>query len=364
MRCELNRDIIVDVLSNVVHVLPSRTTTPVFENILLEVAGGKLALTGADGDNVVRKEVALEGKSEEGKTLLKGKKLLELIRESQQPTVVIFSQDEKVIVESGRMRATLVSLPPDDFPPLPSFPKEVTIEFPLVLLFEMFDRCGFAVSKDESRPALTAINWEIYKNESRMVATDSYRLACVSRKIKSNNRAKILLTPKAIDILPRGDEKVKVSMDTRMVGFQLEGTSVITRMIEGPYPEYEKVIPQGYPYRAQLRRDDFIAAVRRATVIAHPLGKQISLEFKPDMVVVRAENPDLGLSEEEVEISYKGEEMPIGFNGGYLVEILNHIDTENFAVEFSNPMAPVVFKPVESAAGTEDLFILMPVRLD
>lgn len=364
MRCELNRDIFVDVLSNVVHILPSRTTTPVFENILLEVTGGELALTGADGNNVVRKEVALEGKSEDGKVLLKGKKLLELVRESHQPTVAIFSKDGEVTVESGRMRAALVSLPPDDFPPLPTFPEEVTIEFPLGLLFEMLDRCSFAVSRDEARPALTAINWEIYKNESRMVATDSYRLACVTRKIKSGTRAKMLLTPKAVDIIPRGEEKVKVSLDTRMVGFQLEGTSVISRMIEGPYPEYEKVLPQGYPCRALLGRDGFIAAVRRAAVIAHPLGKQISLEFKANTVVVRAENPDLGFSEEEIDSTYKGEEMRIGFNGGYLAEVLNHISTENVAVEFSNPMAPVVFKPVESEPGAEDIFILMPVRLD
>ncbi len=364
MRCELDRDIFLDVLSDVVNVLPGRLTTPILENILLEVIGEKLVLIGSDGDNVLRKELPIPGKAEEGKVLLKGKKLLELVRESHQPTVQISSEDGKAKVESGRLKATLVSLPPEEFPPLPSPPEEVTIEFPLVSLFEMLDRCSFAASRSEARPALTAINWEIFKNESRMVATDGYRLVCVTRRVKSTTRAKMLLTPKAFDLLPRSEEKVKVLADTKMVGFQLTDTLLISRMIEGPYPDYEKVIPKGYPYRALLTRDGLISVIRRATVIAHQIGKQVSLEFKSNGVIVRAENPELGFTEEEMDCSYEGEALRIGFNGGYLIEILNHISSEQVAMEFSSPMAPVVIKPTENEPGAEDIFILMPVRLD
>jgi DNA polymerase-3 subunit beta len=124
------------------------------------------------------------------------------------------------------------------------------------------------------------------------------------------------------------------------------------------------VIPKGYANRALVNRGQFSLVLRRATVIANPFAKQVSLEFKANGMVVRAENPDAGRSEEQMECQYQGEGLRVGFNGGYLLEILRHIATEELAIELSSPMAPAIFKPVDTREDAEELFVLMPLRLD
>ncbi len=371
MRCELDREVFADVLGTVVRIVPVKSTYPVFQNILLEVVGNKLNITGTNGDTTVKKEISLAEPGEAGSVLVNGRKITELIRESFGSRVTICDDGGMLSIESGRMKASLVRLAPGEFPQLPPLPEEEQLEFPLATIFDMFDMCSFAVSQDEARPAMTGINWEITKTETKMVATDSYRLVCVTRKIKpgarvqgAGRKTKLLIDPEAIEILPRGEEKVEVFADSRNIGFKLTDMTVVSRTIEGPYPEYERVIPKGYPNRAKVNRDDLFAAVRRAQILAQPVGKQISLEFKKGELVVRSENPELGRSEEQLDCEFEGEATRIGFNGGYLLEILQHLSSDGVMVEFSGPMAPVLFKPEERKTEGEDLFILMPLRLD
>ncbi len=364
MRCALNRDLLAEALGTVVSIVPSRSTYPVFHNILLEIEQGRLAITGTDGDNVVRQEVKLEGKSEDGSVLVDGRRLTELVRMSNAETVTLKTTETKVAFESGRMKAELLQLAPEQFPELPKLPQEIQFEFPLATLFEMYDICSFAVSRDDSRPVMTAINWEVGKSESRMVATDAVRLAFVSRKVKVPVKTKLLLVPKAVNILPRGEEKVQVYADQKMVGFRLENTTVISRTIEGPYPDYERVIPKNMPAKAVVSRESLAGALRRAMVMAHPVSKQISIEFTAKSMIIRAKSEETGDSEEELDCSYKGEELTVGFNGGFLLDILNHIGTEELTIELSTPMSPVMVKPVSEEQNGEELFIMMPVRLD
>lgn len=364
MHCELDRAVFAEVLGVVTQVIPARTTFPIYQNVLLEVAGGELTIIGSDGDTTIKKNVRLERESANGTALVRGRELTSLGHESSSETVVLDVDDNMLRVTSGRFKASLVQYPVEDFPPFPSLPEEGKVEFSVATLFEMFDACSFAVSKDDTRPAITGINWEISKNESRMVATDSFRLVCITRKIKSIVKAKLLLPPKVLGVLPRGGDKVKVYFDPKMVGFQLEDMTMVTRMIEGPYPDYEKVIPKENSGRVVVKRDELIAVVRRAAVIAASIGRPISLEFRRGGVAVRAENPDLGRSEEILDCNYDGETVRIGFNGNFLLEILRHIGGEGIRIEFSSPMAPVFLKPAEPKTEGEDLFILMPIRLD
>jgi DNA polymerase-3 subunit beta len=364
MRCSLNREILAEALGTVIGVLPSKSTYPVFQNTLLEIKDEKLAITGTDGDNVVYHEVKLEGKIEEGTVLIDGRRLTELVRSSSAEKVTLKTTEGIMEMVADRMKANFTLLAPEQFPELPKLPSDIQFEFPLATLFDMFDICNFAASRDESRPILNAINWEIGKTETRMVATDSIRLAFVSRKVKSATKAKLLLVPKAVTILPRGEEKVQVFADEKMVGFKLRNTLVISRTIEGPYPDYERVIPKNLPARAVVIREQMINALRRAIIFASPVGKQVSIEFSGKKLIVAAKTPEVGESEEELDCDYKGENLRVGFNGSFLLDILSHINTVELAVELSSPMSPVVIKPVSEREDGEELFIMMPVRLD
>ncbi len=364
MYCELERDVLADVLNSIVQVIPAKTTFLMYQNILLEVTDGELVIIGSDGDTAVKKRVRLEGKTSAGTALVKGREFNTLVQESSGSTVVLDGDGKMLMVNCGRMKASFVQFSSEDFPSFPQLPEGDVLEFPVATLFEMFDRCGFATSKEENRPILTGINWEISKNETRMVSTDSYRLALITRKVKSSVKAKLLVSPKVLGLLPKDADKVKVHFDPNKIGLVTENTVIVTRMIEGPYPDYERVIPKESPYRVLVNRDGLMAVVRRAVIISRATGNPISLEFQNNSITVRAEHPDVGKSEEVLDCQYEGELLRIGFNGSLLLEIIRHITTEDVQIEFSSAMTPVFFKPTEQKSGDEDLFLLMPIRLD
>lgn len=364
MHCELNREALLEALGDVISALPSKTTYPILQNVQLEVTGGRLALFATDTDSSIRRELPLEGEADEGRVLVHGRRLLDLVRESRGETVRLGGDGSQVQVESGRMKVQFVRLDPDEFPRPPEFPEGAPLELELGAIFELFDACAFAVAKDDSRPAMSALNWEVSKTEMRMVATDGHRLAFAVRKIKTPGRFKVLLPPKALMLLPRGGDTVAVTADPARVGFKIPGTTVISRVIDGQYPDYERVLPKTHAARAVLDRELLVAVLRRAAVLAHPVGHSVVFEFAKGRLTVRAETPETGRSEEVMECEYSGEELRIGLNIGYLHEMLKRVDTESVAIELSTPLAPAVIRPAEPKPDFELVFLLMPVRLD
>ncbi|OYD16706.1 DNA polymerase III subunit beta [candidate division WOR-3 bacterium JGI_Cruoil_03_51_56] len=365
MRCEIDRGILADMLAVVVNTLPSRTTYPVLQNVMLEVAGGKLAVSGTDLDSYVRKEFALTGKFEEGKAVLPGRKLMEMVRELGEANVLFFSKDSNVHVEAGNSKAVFAGLDPAEFPEMPKLPEGTPLEFPIATITELFDAVSFAVSRDESRPAMGGVDWEVSKSAMKMVATDGHRLSFVRRKGKFPATFKLIVSPKALALLPREQDVVKVYSDPGKIGLVTQDTMVIGRPIEGPYPDYERVIPQkDYPFKAIVKHDAFVAVLRRAAIFAHPVGKLVALDFKKDKVIIQAETPEIGSSEEELICEYNGEPVRIGFNAGYLLEIFRHLNSEKVVIELQNPLSAGLLKPLEKKPEYDETFLLMPIRLD
>jgi DNA polymerase-3 subunit beta len=351
-------------LAGVVNALPGKSTYAVLANLKLEVKAGELALAGTDLDTYVRKVFKLEGESEDGATVLPGKKLADIVREISAPKVRFFTKEQTVHVHAGDTKASFTSLDPAEFPEAPLLPEGVVLEFPLATLLELFDTTSYAVSKDDSRPAMTGVNWEVSKTETRMVGTDGHRLAFVGRKGKYPGKIKVIVEPKVLTLFPRGEEKVTVHMDPARIGFVFENTTIITRVVEGPYPDYERVIPKDYPARATVDVEHFSAVLRRALVFAHPVGHLVALQFSKDRLKLEAETPELGRFEEEIECEYKGEGLRIGFNAGYLLEILRHMTGDSVLVELSNPLSAGLLKPVTPKPDTEETFLVMPIRLE
>jgi len=364
MRCEVERTGFTEMLVGVVNALPSKSAYPVLQNLIVEVSGGRLAVSGTDLDTYVRRNLVLEGQSEDGRVMVPGRKLAEIVRETSAPTLTFTSKDMALHLKAGNTRAVFNGLDPAEFPDVPALPEGVTMEFPLAELMELFDATAFAASRDEGRPAMTGVNWEVSKTETRMVATDGHRLAMVTRKGKHSGKIKVIVAAKVFNLFPRGEEKVTVHLDPSKVGFVFQSTTIIARVIEGPYPDYERVIPKDYPARATIDHEVLSASLRRAMVFAHPVGRLVAFRFNKDGLRLEAEAPDLGRSEEEVECEYKGEEVRIGFNVGLVLEVLRHMATDKVAIELSNPLAAGLFKPVTPRPDTDELYLLMPIRLD
>lgn len=364
MRFEVDRGALAEVLGTVVSCVPTKPTYPVLQNVLLGVAGAKLTIAGTDLDIFVTKELPLDGPGEDGKVALPGKKFLEMVREIAEPRVSVTGSETKVTVEAGNTKAVFTALDPAEFPEMAPVPEGVKTEFPLSTLLAMYGSVGFAVSKDESRLAMCGLNWEVGKADTRLVATDGHRLALTTHKGKFPGRIKAIVMPKVFGLFPRGESSVVVTSDPAKIGFVFQSTKVVARIIEGPYPDFERVISKGYPASASLDRDGLMAALRRAAVLANPIGRQVAFRFSKSRLAIHAEAPELGTSDEEVPCEYGGEPLQIGFNAVYVLEVLRQLVPGPVKMELSSPLAAALMRSGVAQPDVEDTFLLMPIRLD
>jgi DNA polymerase-3 subunit beta len=210
----------------------------------------------------------------------------------------------------------------------------------------------------------------------RMTATDTHRLAFVRKEGDYNVKSRMILPPKVFNLLPKTREekpkegeakpaepvKLKVKADASKIGLELGETTIISRLIEGPYLDYDRVIPKNHPNLLKVNRDRLSAALRRAAVFANPVAKPVTFELKPDSIRLLAETAELGHAEENLEGTYTGAELKIAFNATFMLEFLNHIEGENVALELgSSNNAGLLHPDVETP---DRLYLLMPIRMD
>jgi DNA polymerase-3 subunit beta len=187
----------------------------------------------------------------------------------------------------------------------------------------------------------------------------------VRRKGKFAATFKTISSPKLYALLPRGQDQVTVHSDPGRIGMVTEDTLIIGRQIEGPYPDYNRVIPKAdKPSNAVVPIDVLSSAVRRAMVFAHPVGRLIAVHFQPERVRIEAETPELGRCQEELDCEYSGKDIRIGFNASYLLEILRHIESEKVRIELQGPLAAAVVVPEPGDEELAQTYLLMPIRLE
>lgn len=364
MKVTIERDLLGEMLGSVVPCLPTRTPMMLYNNLLLNVAGNEMTVTATNGDVFVRRRAAINHASEEGRAVVAGRKFYDFVREMAAAEVVLRTTERQLIIEAGKVRAALTTINPAEYPNMPEMPDSPKVQFSLAMLESMYGAVGFAVSKDQAQVVMSGLNWEISKTESRLVATDGHRLAMAVRKGKFASRLKILVTPEVFALLPHGEADFEVAADPAKVGLVFKDLTIIARLIDAAFPDYERVIPKDAPFRAIVDRDQLEAAVRRAAVLAHPIGKVISMAFSSSKLAISAENPDLGTSEEELDCEYVGDAIRVGFNASYVLEVLRRTAPGRVRMEMTGPLAPVKIQMLEPNADGQDVFLMMPIRLD
>ncbi len=364
MQCVIEKELFEESLSGVVPVIMTKTAYPVLQNVFLESDGEQLIVKATDLDSYVERRLPLAEKGKPGKVILSGKKLLEAVRELSADKLSLTLKDSRVYLEADGSTSIFSGLDPTEFPEVPGLPKDNELEFPLATFEEIFQATSFAISKDDSRPVMCGVYWTISSTETRMVATDSYRLAFAKKKGQFAGKLEAIIAPKVFAFFPKGVDKVTVSIDQAKIGMVFPNSTIITRLIEGPYPDYERIMPKDYPFRMQTKVANFTSALRRAAVFAHPIGRLVVLNLSTKESMIFAETQDLGQTTQLFDANYEGDELKIGFNADYLLEILRHIDSEEVVMEFLNPLAAGVIKPASSQSDIEKIYLLMPIRLE
>jgi len=370
MKLKITRDNLQHGLAAVGASIPTRTTLPVLSNILVDAGPEHVAMRGTDLDIAVSVRVPADVE-EEGALTVPAKKLQELARELPEHPVRITTKGDRFELACGRASFKLNGMPRDEFPTFPTVDFERSWRVKGALLHELIRQTSFAVSTEESRPILNGVLWQLDSAGMRMVATNGHRLARFIVPTVSANApdAELIVPPRALAQVERlfgAEDDIEVARSENHLGFRMDGTEVFTRLIEGPYPNYEQVIPKDNDRIALADRNQLTHALRRMAVVASDQTHRVRLSFASGVLRFSVETPDLGEAHEELEVDYQGDPIDIGFNANYLLEVLRYMPTDDVRMAFKAPERAVTIEPVgnDGAGSVPDyLCLVMPLRL-
>ena len=369
MKFKITRDNLQQGLAAVSASIPTRTTLPVLSNILIEAKDGAVTMSGTDLDIAVSVQVPAET-DETGALTVPAKKLQELARELPEHPVRITTKGDRLELACGRASFKLNGMPRDEFPNFPAVDFDASWKMTGSVLHDLIRQTSFAVSTEESRPILNGVLWQLTDESMRMVATNGHRLARLSVPVRAPGapRVDLIVPPKALAQVERlfgAEDEIEVARSENHLGFRKNGTQVYTRLIEGPYPNYEQVIPRDNDKNAIADKNQLTQALRRMAVVASDQTHRVRLSFNTNTLRFSVETPDLGEAHEELEIEYGGEALDIGFNASYLLEVLRYMPSDDVKLTFKAPERAATIEPVDrDGDGAEDyLCLVMPLRL-
>ena len=367
MKVTISREKLLEGLTAVGATIPAKTTLPVLSNLLVETTERGLRLSGTDLDIAVSMEIAAEVDAP-GAITIPAKKLSEIVRElPPAPIKLATSGEQRITLESGRSRFKLLGLPKDEFPAFPAVKFTNPWKIRSSEVQKLISHAAFAVSAEESRPILNGVLWELRKDVMRMVATNGHRLAKMETPwVGTGEPTDFIVPPKALEQVRRlfpADEDLEIAQGANHLGFRSPFTVVYTRLIEGPYPNYDQVIPKDNDRVAIADRAALTAALRRTAIVASDQTHRIRLAFNTGMLKLSVQTADVGEAQDEIAVRYTGDPLEIGFNANYLLEILRYIPTDEVKLTFKAPERAATLEPEGWSDPAKYLCLVMPLRL-
>src|SRR5258706_988103 len=368
MNLTIAKDQIVIGLQNVQNVVGTRTTLPILSNVLVRAEGDRVEFTATDLDVSISCKV--EAKVlKPGATTIPVKKLFGIVRELG-GTEIEIETDEKNIctIRCGSSFFKIHGLNADEFPPLPNLKDDKKVSLSQETVKGMLKKTSFAVSTDESRYVLNGIFLSLKDHKMTMVATDGRRLALVDEEVDISEKSagEFIVPAKAVTGLNRllqdkGDVEIKFGENQASFALKNEkdlSLLLITKLIEGNYPNYRQVIPGEAKERVPLNREEFVQALRRAEIMTSEKANSVKLAFGKNNLAITANSPEVGEARETMAVNYKGKEMAIAFNPRYLIDALNALTEDEVFFELIDELNPGVLK-----INGPFLYVVMPMRL-
>ena len=367
---------ILQALTLVSSAVPSRTTLPVLSNILVEAKEGSLQMTATDLDLAIATQATADVKAD-GSLTVPAKRLFELVRKLPKEELRLEAKELTLNVTSKTGRFKFLCIRPEEFPARITVTPEFSMSIESKLLERMIKRSIYAISTDETRPALNGALLQIADGEIRLVATDGHRLARAGIKhpaaSKSPFKGDIIIPLKALNHLQRllsdNGDPVRIELSKNHAKFTLGPTSLTTKLIEGPFPNYEQVLPKQNTKILRAKSDELAQALDRVSIFSDSLTRQVKFSITNNQLKLIVQTPDQGEATEEIEVKYNAEDLDIGYNANYLLDILRTIDSDEVVIQLNTPVTAglVIPAPKDEAKGAppqEDLLCLvMPLRL-
>jgi len=382
MRLNVSKDEMQEKLSNIQNIVEKKNTMPILSHFLLDAGKKGSYIVATDLETALKEPVEIKVE-EEGKVCIPARKLFEIVREMD-GELLLESVDESppgggwLKVKAGKSEFRLACLPANDFPVWPAMEdvEEVTVD--ATVLMEMIERTIYSAGESDTRYTLNGLLFHTQPNNKALtiVGTDGHRLALITKQMegKGKDEKKIIVPRKAVSelrrFLNRESEKTKILIGKNHLLFSLGSPAAggevqfLTRLIEGTYPSYENVIPQGNEKKVSVSKEAFTKALRRVSVMSRERANAVRFDFGESAsggsLVISSSNPDLGEAKEEVAVDYKGDNLSVGFNARYLIEAMGAMMAERVILELQDPLSPVLVKE----EGREDYrCVVMPMRI-
>ncbi len=368
MNLAISKDQILNGLQSVQNIVSTRTTLPILSNVLLQAEGNRLDLTATDLDVTITCSVEASVKKP-GSTTMPVKKIFGIARELANAEMELEVDDKNVTsLRSGPSFFKIRGLGAEEFPPLPKFKEEKKVVLPQEKLKGMLKKTSFAVSSDESRYVLNGTFVSLKEHKLTMVATDGRRLALVEEEVDlpEKSQGEFIVPAKAVNELGRlllDVGEVQINFLENQAAFHLreekgQNVLLVTKLIEGNYPNYRQVIPSETKERIALSREELLHALRRAEIMTSEKQNSVKMTFGKNTLSITANSPEVGEACENLAINYKGKEMAIAFNPAYLLDPLNALTEEEVYIELIDELSPGVLK-----INGPFLYVVMPMRL-
>ena len=350
------------------NVVPSKSTLPILSTLLLSADAEGITFSATDLDISIRLGATVEVEKP-GRAAIPARRFAEIVRKLDAVDVILEEEEGSLSIQCGRAKFQIATMDPADFPKLPDMSDLESFSVPAGQFKGMVRRTRYAVSQDLARLSMNGILLEIDSSKITMVATDGHRLAyCRRQEALPIKEARSVIVPsKALDQLLRllpDEGDLVMGMSENQAFFQTGGVSLFSRLIEGPFPNYKQVIPKGNSQEMTASTDALLQAVDRVSTLAASLTtKQIKLMLGTDRLALEVASPEVGRAREELDASFSGEEMNIGYNATYLMDILKHINSEAVRFKLDKPDTAGIIEPIEQAEGEEYFSLLMPLKL-
>lgn len=366
MRFSLQREVLLKPLAQVVNVVERRQTLPVLANLLVQVKGGQLSLTGTDLEVEMISRSAVED-AQDGETTVPARKWFEIVRALPDGSKVMISQSgDKVTVQAGRSRFTLASLPANDFPSIDEVEATERVQVPEAALKELIERTAFAMAQQDVRYYLNGLLFDLSEKVLRCVATDGHRLALCETPLEAGNQGKrqIIVPRKGVQELQRllegGDRTLELELGRSHIRVKRDDVTFTSKLIDGRFPDYEAVIPIGADREVKVDREALRASLQRAAILSNEKYRGVRVEVSPGQLKINSHNPEQEEAQEELEADTKVENLAIGFNVNYLLDALSALRDEHVVIALRDANSSAL---VREAGNDRCRHVVMPLRL-
>ncbi len=372
MKISIERAALLRAVARAQSVVERRNTIPILANVLIEAEGDEVRFRATDLDiEVVDQAPAKVERA--GATTVNAVTFHEIVRKLPDGALVNLDDDGssgRVTVAAGRSTFALATLPRQDFPVMASSEYASTFEAPAATLRRLFDKSKFAISTEETRYYLNGVYMHVADSEEgrmlRCVATDGHRLARIDAALPEGAEGMpgVIVPRKAVNelrkLLEDDEAQIEVSVSDTKIRFATPGITLTSKVIDGTFPDYTRVIPQNNQRRLEVDAADFAKAVDRVATVSSERSRAVKLQLDEDRLILSVNAPDAGNAEEELVVAYSDERLEIGFNAKYLLEIANQVDRENAVFLFNSSGDPTLMR---EGTDTSAVYVVMPMRV-